>query len=86
MFFRPEFSNLFTWNTRTPSLFFFLGQWLQMPSNQNDLVSRPGANGGGSCPMSGRGEIVLIILTAQLVQAGLVTTVGYGFQMEPEAW
>jgi hypothetical protein len=36
--------------------------------------------------MSGRGEIVLIILTAQLVQAGLVTTVGYGFQMEPEAW
>lgn len=54
MFFRPEVSNLSTWNTRTPSLSFFLGQWLQMPSNQSDRVSHPGANGGGSCPLSGR--------------------------------
>lgn len=42
---RPEVSNLSTWNTRTPSLFFFLGQWLQMFSNPEWPGQPPAANG-----------------------------------------
>lgn len=46
-----------------------------------------GLMGEAAAPcVHGRGEIVLIILTAQLAQAGLVTTGRYGFQMRPEAW